>query len=182
MTQDVTNLNRRRLLVGGAALTVSGAAGSLLASPPAAANPPAGHADCPSHRIGNIKYLRPDVPVEIAYPDAASPGILLKLGHPVEGGAGPQQDIVAFSTLCPHKGVRLNYVAADRTLNCEEHKSRFDCERGGQEIWGHATQNLPQFKLRVDHKGDVFAEGVDELIYGRLSNVLTAYRGNDHDL
>jgi arsenite oxidase small subunit len=26
--------------------------------------------------------------------------------------------------------------------------------------------------LRVDAGGDIFAEGVDELLYGRLSNVL----------
>ena len=37
---------------------------------------------------------------------------------------------------------------------------------------GQATQNLPQFTLRVADNGDIFAEGVDELIYGRLSNVL----------
>ena len=45
-------------------------------------------------------------------------------------------------------------------------------EKGGLEIWGHATQNLPQFRLRVDQAGDIHAESVDELIYGRLSNVL----------
>ena len=33
-------------------------------------------------------------------------------------------------------------------------------------------QNLPQYALRVDDKGDIYAEGVDELLYGRLSNVL----------
>ena len=47
-----------------------------------------------------------------------------------------------------------------------------DCEAGGQQIWGQATQNLPQYVLRVDDKGDIYAEGVDELLYGRLSNVL----------
>ena len=40
------------------------------------------------------------------------------------------------------------------------------------QIWGQATQNLPQFQLTVDDKGDIYASGVDELIYGRLSNVL----------
>ena len=39
-------------------------------------------------------------------------------------------------------------------------------------MWGHATQNLPQFTLRVTPDGDILAEGVDELIYGRISNVL----------
>ncbi len=52
------------------------------------------------------------------------------------------------------------------------HYSRFDCEAGGQQVWGQATQNLPQYVLRVDGKGEIYAEGVDELLYGRLSNVL----------
>ena len=81
-------------------------------------------------------------------------------------------DIVGFSTICPHKGYPLAYNANDKTLNCSGHYSRFDCENGGQEIWGHATQNLPQYLLRVDAKGDIYAEGIDELLYGRLSNVL----------
>jgi len=98
--------------------------------------------------------------------------VLLKLGQAVEGGVGPDGDIVAFSVLCPHKGWLLSYSAEDKTMNCPGHHSRFDCESGGQQIWGHATNNLPQFVLRVDDAGDIYAEGVDELIYGRLSNVL----------
>jgi arsenite oxidase small subunit len=98
--------------------------------------------------------------------------VLLKLGQPVEGGVGPDGDIVGFSTLCPHKGFGLNYDASDRVFNCPGHYSRFDAAKGGLQIWGQATQNLPQFILRVDDQGGVFAEGVDELIYGRLSNVL----------
>ena len=78
----------------------------------------------------------------------------------------------ASRTICPHKGFPLAYNATDKTLNCSGHYSRFDCENGGQEIWGHATQNLPQYLLRVDAKGDIYAEGIDELLYGRLSNVL----------
>jgi arsenite oxidase small subunit len=110
--------------------------------------------------------------MDIGYPDADSPGILLKLGAAVPGGAGPDGDIVAYSVLCPHKGYLMTYAAGDKTLNCPGHFSRFDCEKGGQQIWGHATQNLPQFTLRVDDAGDIYAEGADELIYGRLSNVL----------
>ena len=64
------------------------------------------------------------------------------------------------------------YNATDLTMNCPCHYSRFDCEAGGQQVWGQATQNLPQYVLRVDDKGDIYAEGVDELLYGRLSNVL----------
>ena len=74
--------------------------------------------------------------------------------------------------LCPHKGFPLAYNKSDRTLNCPGHYSRFDVEAGGLQTWGHATQNLPQYVLRVDDNGDIYAEGVDELLYGRLSNVL----------
>ena len=128
----------------------------------------------PSAKLANINGLKIDEPINISYPDAQSPGVLLKLGHPVLGGAGPDQDIVAFSTMCPHKGFPLFYRADDRSLSCPGHYSRFDVEKGGLQIWGHATQNLPQFRLRVDQNGDVYAEGVDELLYGRLSNVLQA--------
>jgi len=111
-------------------------------------------------------------PMDISYPDADSPGVLLKLGQAVEGGVGPEGDVVAFSVLCPHKGWMMSYSAADKTLNCPGHHSRFDCETGGQQVWGHATSNLAQFTLRLDDSGDIYADGVDELIYGRLSNVL----------
>ena len=113
-----------------------------------------------------------DEPLDIHYPDDDSPGVLLKLGSAVEGGAGPDGDVVAFSVMCPHKGWHLEYNAGDRTLNCPGHFSRFDCEAGGQQTWGHATQNLPQFVLRIDGQGEIYAEGVDELLYGRLINVL----------
>jgi arsenite oxidase small subunit len=125
----------------------------------------------PRKRLANLKDLKVDVPVSINYPDDDSPGVLLKLGRPVEGGAGPDGDIVAFSTLCPHKGYPLFYRADDRTLNCPGHYSRFDVEKGGLEIWGHATQNLPQYRLLIEANGDIHAVSVDELIYGRLSNV-----------
>ena len=78
----------------------------------------------------------------------------------------------AIENFCPHKGFPLTYNAQARTLNCPGHYAVYDCEAGGQETWGHATQNLPQYSLRIDDKGDIYAEGVDELIYGRLSNVL----------
>jgi len=128
--------------------------------------------DYPSTRLGNVKDLKVNEPVDVAYPDADAPGVLLKLGKAVEGGAGPEGDIVAFSTVCPHKGFPLSYNADRKTLNCPGHYSVFDCEAGGQQTWGQATQNLPQYMLRIDDKGDIYAEGVDELLYGRLSNVL----------
>lgn len=167
----LVDVGRRQFLRGGA-LATAGAAASTVLPGEARAKPAPARVEYPSNRLANASQLKPNTPLDVSYPDKDSPGVLIKLGTRVPGGAGPDGDIVAFSTLCPHKGFPLNYRAADKTLNCPGHYSRFDCEKSGLQIMGQATQNLPQFTLRVAANGDIFAEGVDELIYGRLSNVL----------
>lgn len=162
----------RRKFLSGAGLAAAGAAASTMVPAQTSAAPSAARVDYPSNRLGNVGDLKLNEPLNVTYPDADAPGVLLKLGRRVPGGVGADGDIVGFSTTCPHKGFPLSYNAADKTLNCPGHYSRFDCESGGQQIWGQATQNLPQYVLRVDAKGDIYAEGVDELLYGRLSNVL----------
>lgn len=169
--KTLVEVGRRQFLRGGAVTAVGAAAGTF-AAPTSAQAQALAMVSYPSNRLANLADLVPNEPIDIAYPDADSPGILIKLGSPVDGGAGPDGDVVAYSVMCPHKGWLLSYNAADKTLNCPGHFSRFDCEAGGQQTWGHATQNLPQFTLRVEENGDIFADGVDELIYGRLSNVL----------
>lgn len=168
----LVDVGRRQFLRGGALAAAATATSVALPAAPARAQVALARLDHPSNRLGNVADLKLNETFDVTYPDENAPGVLLKLGTRVEGGAGPDGDIVGFSTICPHKGFPLNYVAADRTLNCPGHYSRFDCEAGGQQIWGQATQNLPQYALRVDEKGDIYAEGVDELLYGRLSNVL----------
>ena len=165
----LVDVGRRQFLRGGA--RCGGCRGASLRRTAKAA---AGGArvDYPSNRLANVNDLKPNEPLEVTLSGADAPGVLIKLGKRVPGGAGPDGDIVGFTTICPHKGFPLGYNADDRTLNCPGHYSRFDCEAGGQEIWGQATQNLPQYALRVDDKGDIYAEGLDELLYGRLSNVL----------
>ncbi len=167
----LAEVGRRGFLRGGAATAAAGLAATVAAAP-AQATPALARIDYPAKKLANLRDLKVDDPLSIAYPDDDAPAVLIKLGKAVETGVGPDRDVVAFSTLCPHKGFPLAYVGADKTLNCPGHYSRFDCEKGGQQIWGQATQNLPQLKLRVDANGDIFAEAVDELIYGRLSNVL----------
>jgi arsenite oxidase small subunit len=169
----LVDVGRRQFLRGAGLATVGAATATVaLPTPEAKAATALARVTYPSNRLANVKDLKVNEPLDIAYPDADSPGVLIKLGQAVPGGVGPDGDVVAYSTLCPHKGWSLSYSAPDKTLNCPGHYSRFDCENGGQQVWGHATQNLPQFELRVDDAGDIFAEGVDELIYGRLSNVL----------
>jgi arsenite oxidase small subunit len=162
----------RRKFLTGAGLAAAGAAASAVIVPEAKATPAPARVTYPSNRLGNVRDLKPDTPFDVTYPDKDAPGVLLKLGRRVPTGAGPDGDIVGFSTICPHKGFPLSYSKSDHTLNCPGHYSRFDCDAGGQQIWGQATQNLPQYTLRIDAGGDIYAEGLDELLYGRLSNVL----------
>ena len=166
----MVDIGRRQFLRGSALATAGAAAATLL--PERARAQGAARVEYPSNRLANVSDLATNEPFDVSYPDADAPGVLIKLGTKLPGGVGPEEDIVGFTTICPHKGFPLNYNATDRSLNCPGHYSRFDPEKGGQQIWGHATQNLPQYTLRVDDKGDIYAEGVDELLYGRLSNVL----------
>jgi arsenite oxidase small subunit len=168
----LVDVGRRRFLSGAGMVAAGAAATAVLPTAEARAAVPAARVTYPSNRLGNVKDLKLNEPMDVAYPDPDAPGVLLKLGRRVQGGAGPDGDIVGFTTICPHKGYPLAYNANNRTLNCSGHYSVFDCEAGGQETWGHATQNLPQYSLRVDDRGDIYAEGLDELLYGRLSNVL----------
>ena len=114
---QMVELGRRQFLRGGATAVVTTAAAGALVAGKAEATPALARVNYPSQRLANVKDLKVDQPVEMTYPDKDSPGALIKLGHRVEGGVGPEGDIVAFSTLCPHKGFPLNYVAADKSFN-----------------------------------------------------------------
>ncbi|MHB1103714.1 MAG: arsenate reductase (azurin) small subunit [Devosia sp.] len=167
----LVDLGRRQFLRGGAIAAV-GAAAAVGLQTEAKAAPALALVEYPANRLANISDLAPNEALDVAYPDDNAPGVLLKLGTRVEGGVGPDGDIVGFSTVCPHKGFPLNYNPDDHSFNCPGHYSRFDADAGGQQIWGQSTANLPQYALRIDDKGDIYAEGIDELLYGRLSNVL----------
>jgi arsenite oxidase small subunit len=162
----------RRKFLTGASATAVGAPASAVTLPQAKAVQRGAGVSYPLSRLGNVRDLKLNEPFSVSYPDNDALGVLIKLGVRVPGGAGPDGDIVGFSTICPHRGTSLAYNRYDRTFNCPGHYSRFDVEAGGLQIWGHATQNLPQYFLRIDPNGDVYAEGIDELLYGRMSNVL----------
>ncbi len=167
--KKMVDAGRRSFLRGGA-VAAAGMAATAVVSTKVKAKQGGARVSYPASRLANIKDLKVNDPMDIDYPDDNSPGVLLRLGKKVDGGVGPNGDIVAYSTACPHKGYTMNYDSSDRTLNCPGHYSRFDCEKEGQQIWGHSTQNLAMFVLRVDAKGDIYAEGADDLIYGRISN------------
>ena len=86
----------RRKFLTGASIAAAGAAASAVMAPQAKAAPAAARVDYPSNRLGNLRDLKTDAPLSVAYPDADAPGVLIKLGTRVPSGAGPDGDIVGF--------------------------------------------------------------------------------------
>ncbi len=129
----------------------------------------------PKMLVGKLSALKNNKPVYFNYPDKKqnSQSMLVKLGTPAGGGIGPQQDVVAFNTLCTHMGgdMSRSYQAADQALGpCPLHQTTFDLTRHGMVIAGHATESLPQVLLELE-KDNIYAVGVLGLIYGRYDNL-----------
>jgi arsenite oxidase small subunit len=132
-------------------------------------------ASYPRARLGRLGQLAVGQPVAVRYPwkDAHSAALLVRLGVPAGGGVGPQQDVVAFSTLCSHMGGPLmgQYRAAHRVLGpCPLHLTTFDLTRHGMVVAGQATQSLPQITLETRGE-EIWATGVMGLIYGYHANL-----------
>ena len=163
-------LTRRRFIrTTGAAAGASMVAASVL--------PPPGHAagtepaDYPVKPIVELAALAPGAAVPFTYPDDRSPALLLRMSEGALGGVGPDSSIVAFSTLCTHKGCPVGYRPEHRLLICPCHWSSFDPAKAGGLVIGQASQALARIELRVE-AGTVVATGVDGLIYGRHTNLL----------
>lgn len=125
-------------------------------------------------RIGFLSDLEVGVPVAFNYPYEHPNALnnLIKLGAPAGGGIGPDNDIVAFNTICPHMGFPLSgtYKPEHQVMGpCGWHLSTYDLTRHGIIISGHATQGLPQITLELD--GDeIYATGVQALLFGFADN------------
>lgn len=125
-------------------------------------------------RIGSLGDLEVGMPVVFNYPYEHPNALnnLIKLGAPAGGGIGPDNDIVAFNTICPHMGFPMNgtYKPDHQVMGpCGWHLSTYDLTRHGIIISGHATQGLPQITLELDGD-DIYAIGVQALIFGFADN------------
>jgi arsenite oxidase small subunit len=142
----LADAGRRRFLSGASIAAAGAAATAVIPAKAAGTDVPNARISYPSKKLANVKELKFNEPKNVSYPDPDAPGVLIKFGKPVQGGAGPDGDIVGFTTICPHKGFPLGYNPANRTLSCPGHYSVFDCEAGGQETWGHATSESPSVR------------------------------------
>lgn len=171
-----TTITRRRFLK----ITGSVAAGAATLPAGAAYAAPADSAEVgrttlpyQPRVVARMSALKVNEAVSFKFPDEQSPCTLVKFGHEVPGGVGPEQDIVAYSSQCTHMGCPLVYDGTTRTFRCGCHYSVFDAEMGGQMVCGQATENLPMITLAYDDKaGTVTAVSVEGLIYGRQANML----------
>lgn len=169
-------LNRRQFLIlGGTAVTVlatirpseaaMGKAAQLVMSA------------YPEKTIASLSSLKPRTPLTFTYPDDDVRNILVMLGERAGGSVGPNQDIVAFNTVCTHMGGPVGaetYKAEHSVLGpCPLHLTTFDLTKHGMVVSGHATESLPQIAL--DLRGDnIVAIGVMGLLYGYAINPVGA--------
>ena len=158
--------NRRQILTMGA---VSGIAVSLGSTTNSSAQAQA--ATMPKIEIARLKDLTLGTEINFYFPDEDSPAVLLVLAEQVQDGIGPEQNIVAFSSLCTHKGCQVNYFEEHKMLICPCHWSSFDPAKKGRIIIGQASSGLPQITLAIEN-GSVHATGITGLIYGRQTNVI----------
>ena len=160
-------LTRRRFIRTTGAAGVGVAASSVIRTRAAAAE----SADYPVKQIVALNELSPGTTVPFTYPDDRSPALLLRMTTEVVGGVGPDASIVAFSSLCTHKGCPVSYRPEHRLLICPCHWSTFDPEKAGSLVIGQASQSLPRIELGIE-SDMVIATGVDGLIYGRHTNLV----------
>ncbi len=118
-------------------------------------------------RVASVSDLASRDPVFFDYPLRGQANLIAKLGVPVSGGIGPDEDIVAFSRICTHMGCELTDYRPDQHVlgPCPCHFTTFDLAHDGQVVLGQATQNLPRVMLEIEGD-DVYATGLIRLVYG----------------
>lgn len=165
-------VSRRGLVIGGGALAV-GAAGAAAVVIATDGDGDEGAEGYPRKRVGSVSQLRPGEPVRFEYPLEGQQSVLLDMEDEVPGGVGDNNSIVAFSILCQHMGCPVGYRAEQRDLLCGCHQSRYDPAREGVVVQGVSQRPLPRVALELDGD-DIYAVGVDGLIYGYRNNLAAA--------
>jgi arsenite oxidase small subunit len=133
----------------------------------------AGSGKFPRIKIGQLSDLQVGQPVAFNYPLDNEPNMLVKLGVKAAGGIGPDEDIVAFSTICQHLGCIYEFQETDGSPNCNPaykadrpvgycccHGSVYDLTNAANVISGPSPRPQPQVKLELDSSGNIFAVGM----------------------
>jgi len=120
-------------------------------------------------RVGTLDELEGGEPIEFDMP-GAGPCFAVALGQPAHHGVGPEERIVAFSSVCPHMGCIIATSQVDpesgRFGPCSCHRSLFDIRNDGRLVHGRAASNLPRIELRVEGE-TVYAVRPTRLAFGQ---------------
>ena len=125
----------------------------------------------PRVKIANEKDLQVNTPISFAYPLTSTPNILVKVGQKVSNGVGPNEDIIAFSTVCQHLGCIVSYQAPGTSPSCNSgykapgpvgycccHGGIYDFANGAKVLAGPPPNPLPFVVLDYDNStGDIYA-------------------------
>ena len=127
----------------------------------------------PRVEVGSVDELAEGDVSTFAYPLNGHRNFLTRLSETAWGGAGPDDSIVAYSTMCTHMGCSIgSNVDPDRATAgpCPCHYTSFDLSKGGLTVTGPATTDLPRIELDVED-GTIYATGVDGLLFGHRNNL-----------
>lgn len=127
----------------------------------------------PRIRVGSVDDLSTGNVETFAYPLDGMNNFLTRLDGTAWGGVGPDDSIVAYSSLCTHMGCTVSdQITPEQEMvgPCPCHYTTFDLSKGGLVIGGAATTDLPQVRLEVEG-GDIYATGIDGLVYGQRHNL-----------
>jgi arsenite oxidase small subunit len=128
----------------------------------------------PRIKVVSLSSLAVNTPVNFNYPLEETPNILVKLGSKVDGGVGPDSDIIAYSNVCQHLGCIYGYVKPGEAAPCNPsftasgpvgycccHGSVFDFANEGAVLAGPSPRPSPRVILEFDSStGDIFATGM----------------------
>jgi arsenite oxidase small subunit len=128
----------------------------------------------PRVKIANASSLT-STPLRFNYPLVDTPNVLVKVGKKVDGGVGPDSDILAYSAVCQHLGCIYAVVQPGGSPPCKPSftASEFEgycCCHGGQYLLEHGAQvvpgtppprPVPPVVLEYDGStGDIYAVGM----------------------
>lgn len=181
MKDNDSSVTRRRLLGAVGTAGAASVAGCGFQAPTAEKGPPA---EAPTERVDRLdRYPRilvgsvndlGDGDVEtFTYPIEGTRNFLTRIDGEAWDGAGPDGNIVAYSSICTHMGCSVErQVNPDQEMAgpCSCHYTTFDLSKGGMVVSGAATTDLPKVRLDIED-GDIYATGIDGLVYGYRHNL-----------
>jgi arsenite oxidase small subunit len=156
------------LVVGGIA-----AVAKSITNPAPPSSRTLGSKQFPRVKVGQVSGLQLNQPLSFNYPLDNEPNILVKLGRKAQGGVGPDEDIVAFSSICQHLGCIYGFQALGTSPKCNPsykadgpigfcccHGTVYDLLDRAKVLSGPSPRPEPQVKLEVDNSGNIFAVGM----------------------